>query len=79
MQWMPISEEWITREEWNFLLSRSYSIGCEIDRRKRRGEPTASLWQEVRPIRHRIRSPHVKVIGIDDRKTLRPQDTPNGH
>lgn len=61
--------EWISRAQWQKLLRVSRDLLDRIDRRKRMGQPTAHLWDQLRPINQRIRSDDLKVIGIDDRKS----------
>lgn len=60
-------EEWISRQKWEAMLAQSRDLMNRIDWFRRCGEPNEELWKEIAPLNQRIRSPLLRVRGIDDR------------
>lgn len=62
-----MSEEWISRQEWEAMLALSRELMSRINWLQRDGKPNEELWKQLAPLNRRIRSPLLKVRGIDDR------------
>lgn len=63
----PRRETWIGRAEWNTLLRRSRDLMDQAERLRRNGQDNADVWKKIAPINQTLRSPLLKVRGIDDR------------
>lgn len=62
-----MSDEWITRTEWEMMLRRSDALHAYAKELEWAGLPSDEVWAEIKPLSERIRSPSLKVRGIDDR------------
>lgn len=64
----PYSETWIDQDEWAALLHESRDLQLRAARLKRSGRSDAHVWDKLMPINLTLRSPFLKVRGIDDRE-----------
>lgn len=63
-----MGDEWIDIDEWQQLLRKSRRLCVTAEFQDRRGVDSQQAWQKVREVNGRIRSPYLKVRGIDDRR-----------
>lgn len=68
----PVEETWITRKAWEALLEESRALQAKAEYLRRVGCDDRRVWEKIRPVNRTIRSPLLKVRGIDGRLTPRP-------
>jgi hypothetical protein len=61
-----MTEKWISRSEWEALLEQARFLMNAADRQRSLGKDTKALWTRITPLNRQIRSPLLKVRGIDD-------------
>jgi hypothetical protein len=78
MERPPRAETWISLDVWEALLNESKAMWAGAELLRISGMDTDHIWKALRPINQTIRSPLLKVHGIDDRfPTHQPSVSPH--